>query len=1152
MINNHLANYPQLTAALELGEKIVYLCGAGASMALGDHQNSWSAWLNVGRMMLDPEQQAVFDELLGDRSPDALISAATYVLAQLKKCGQYESFMNETIGALRPAEQTLMDAVRKIWRARDLVATTNYDLLLENSIGTAYVTYEQPGEILSIIKGTVANKVIHLHGIYDHSAGIDNIIADGEQYRGILKNAGAQFIQNLLSTYPIIIVGCGGTVSDPNLSGFMQFMVDKLGLDIPYFFLMKEGDKPPALPANAVPVYYGTDYSDLPAFMEEISAYRLRNRSEVHSLIQLDPYETPLKVPSAFGRMHFSNRFNNFVGRQDEMQMLNAFLQTDRPILWWGVLGEGGIGKSRLLLEWLKTLPTNWFGFFARKNAELFAKFIPFTDTVIVLDYILGQEEQCARLIVELIEQFSRSHYRLRIILVERKQDDSADNWLSKLKGMFEVQDRLHFEQFQYLNGVTGINDASMLCLSALKEADEAYYVQEYLRAYMCAFMPQDDVSRGILSDVENVSGRVVCDYREALGESYRRPLYLNIFTEVWINREGAVEIRGVKQLLQVFFEREIERWRVLLCEDTLVNSYLKLLAVACVLGHFNITDVQGKNYLEKDCIRLSEFLDGRNDCVGKQGVFSDLFVWEDELEEHEDYDENWDGDYYIENTEAVFLQAYQKLDLSADEKLAFSAPYIKLNADPEEVFLQMLKGAGGLTKEEETRLEELHAENKRKAEELPDYAWVIEPELPDIIKEYVALYVVKDCDIVRFTKLARANSVFGLGEFLQRATEDWPEEELFQKMMVIPPKDVLDYFEFYFPLLANARRVIDYRPVEKELINTNATIVFARYEMELWYRIAIVLTERGEWERLLESAENFIEYAREAVDHPKVQERLTEVLGAYAVGLHNAEEADKLGQFLDSCDGFYEVYEDKRKLALFCVEKRGYLLHLRRCLNQPERIENEWNVVKKYMLAHKDDREICLCAITVANEFYDAIRRYGIHEQTCTEDLVMKLKELFVAQPLVEVAELLAVSTANLYMLHVNDVGECCDSPFEEIKGYFHAFPSSKRIRSTYATVCAEKYTKGFNRFRDVPPKVMKRLKDWYKQYPDEIEFRESYFHLLWAHLEYTQTYGMRAEEMRTFHEMEQLAKSANYDDYFEENQLQEEIELIRELYRY
>ena len=245
-------------------------------------------------------------------------------------------------------------------------------------------------------------------------------------------------------------------------------------------------------------------------------------------------------------------------------------------------------------------------------------------------------------------------------------------------------------------------------------------------------------------------------------------------------------------------------------------------------------------------------------------------------------------------------------------------------------------------------------------------------------------------------------------------------------------------------------------------------------------------------------------------------------------------------------------MYEGKRQLALFCVEKRGKLLHLRRYLNQPELMENEWAVVEKYMLAHKDDQEICRHAITVANEFYSGIRRYGINARQCTENLVMKLEDIFSTQPLDEVAGMLALATANLYMLCVKDDGKHCDSLFEKIKSYLNAFPRSKQVRSAYATVCAEKYTNGLNRVRDVPLKIMRRIKQWYNQYPGEIEFRESYFQLLFVHMEYAQTQGMKAEEKRTFHEMEQLAKGANYDEYLEENKLQRVIELLRRLHHY
>ena len=82
--------------------------------------------------------------------------------------------------------------------------------------------------------------------MYDERDCIDNIIADYIQYQTILRNSGAQFIQNLIGTNPIIIVGCGGPMEDPNLSGFMSIAYEKLGTsDIPYFYLMKSGDTIP-------------------------------------------------------------------------------------------------------------------------------------------------------------------------------------------------------------------------------------------------------------------------------------------------------------------------------------------------------------------------------------------------------------------------------------------------------------------------------------------------------------------------------------------------------------------------------------------------------------------------------------------------------------------------------------------------------------------------------------------------------------------------------------------------------------------------------------------------------------------------------------------------------------------------------------------
>lgn len=1172
MAHRHVSDYPALQRVLESQEKIVYLCGAGASMSLGRHRNSWGTWLDTGKSRLLPAERAEFDALAGSCSTHELISAATYLLERLKASGTYVDFMDETIGSLHPSDPVMIDAFRKICRAGDLTATTNYDLLLEETIGTGWVSYEKPGEILPVLNGSSPNRVIHLHGVYDKAAAVDSIIADGNQYRTILENAGAQFIQNLLGTHPLIIVGCGGTVSDPNLSVFMQFVTDKLGLSVPYFYLMKEGDSAPSLPPNAIPVSYGTGHDDLPDFLDEAASYRLRNRAEIRQLVQIDPYAAPKRLPSAFGRMHFSNRFSNFAGREAEQEQLNRFLHASDPILWWGVLGEGGIGKSRLLLEWLKALPANWYGFFARKDPKRFSGFVPFTDTVVVLDYVLGEEEPAALTIAALLRQFERTPYRLRLILVERRQAAGEENWLSKLSGCLPPEDRLSFESCRFLNGAASPDTAEFMRLEALSPEDERRYIRNYLNAYLPVFLEPAEAA-AYLADLDAVGEAIQALFRSALEEPYWRPLYLSMFIEVWVNKTGAVDITGAKQLLKAYLEKETGRWKVLLKDGHLVNSYLRLLAMACVTEQFNITDVSGENCLQEDCGRLSAFLDEQDRCPGTQSVFADLFIEQDELETYDPEDglllhvhdqlsqsgapplaeDLALGDGFFPEEDPVPDEApSREKPMPRDEVFAFLAPYIKVEANPEEFYLCLLNGAGALSEEEARRLAELQDERIRKVEELPDYAWIIAPAFPDIIREYLVLHVVKLREAVPFTRLARANSVLGLGQFLTRAIEDWPEEPLFQKMLKTPPKDVLDYFEFYIPWLADARIIPDFSPLEDILLQGEGTFPFARYEMELWGRIAIVLTERESWDRLLDSARRFVQYVSEAHDHPKVQERTAEILEGYAVGLHNAAEAEKLAQFLDRCDELARDHPDMPGLALFCCDNRAKLIHLRRYLNREEAVEQDWAVIAGYLISHLEDRDICLRGVEAAEEYFTTLQRSGADIYQPTRELAALLERVYAQLPIPKVAEPLAVVTANLYMGALRRTQDHSEELFQKLQQIFKRFSGSKRIRSAYASVCGKMYAARENRTRDVPSKLMGKLKKWSAQYPDDIEFQEALFDVTLYHLTYARGQGLRAEELRAFHELERIAKTASYAVYLEENTLLPQVEQLRQLFGY
>lgn len=130
--------------------------------------------------------------------------------------------------------------------------------------------------------------LFHLVIMQKGATNMDDIVADQKQYEDVLANQGAQFIQNLISTCTLVILGCGTTVDDPNLKGFMSFASKQLHLNIPYFYLHKAGDDLSDLGPNVIPVCYGMEYSDLSNAVEDMANYRIRTRYRDSGIIRVE------------------------------------------------------------------------------------------------------------------------------------------------------------------------------------------------------------------------------------------------------------------------------------------------------------------------------------------------------------------------------------------------------------------------------------------------------------------------------------------------------------------------------------------------------------------------------------------------------------------------------------------------------------------------------------------------------------------------------------------------------------------------------------------------------------------------------------------------------------------------------------------------
>lgn len=1138
MATRHISEYPQLLNTVLSTQKVVYLCGAGASMSLGSHRLSWANWIIEGKKYLTMPEQGELDRRIGSWTSEELIDAATFLLGSLKRSDLYRTFMDKTIGVLHPTNMEFKDVLSKMWRAGDLITTTNYDIQIEETLSAKGISYECPAEILSVIRSSTENKVIHLHGMYDRRNNIDNIIADDSQYHMVLRNSGAQFIQNLIGTHPIIIVGCGGTMEDPNLSGFMSFACEKLGgANIPYFFLMKDGDTMPDLPANAIPVFYGDDYMDLPFFLSEIAVTRLQRMAGLRSIVSVNPYLKRRTVTSAFGRMHFSNGFNPFVGRVSELNALNAFLQSNEKFLWQTVLGEGGIGKSRLILEWMKTMPSNWFGFFALKRPEAAYQFTPFTDTVVAFDYVLGQEQQCADMIAAFIEVFSVSPYKLRIVLLERHQKLSEDDWLTVLKRKMPSEARLEFETGTYPN--------SVLTIGMLSEKDKLSYIENYLDAYLPLLNTSPFVEK-CRADKANTAKTIQAAFRDSMKLPCLRPLFLSVFIEVWLSKEGHTKLTSAEELLSEYLNKEKKRWKQILGDDALVDSYLRVLSVACIVKTFNITDVRGTNYLEEDCEKLISFFDARSERPGADNLFEDLFVSVSEQEDEQDRTMLFDLLYNEVNKKSKKIANGDSLEsLEQDEKFSLLAPYIKVDANPQEVYLDMLVRADAATEEEKQKLVQLQKQRIQKEKTLPDHAWFLEPCFPDIINEYIVAYAVNERNAERFAKLVRSNSVLDLANFISLALDDWPENSIFQKIAVTPPEEELNTSEYYLGLMLRIAEIKDITAVEDVLLERDP--IFQRYELELWRRIAIVLTDRGDTNRLFDSSVKYACFIKELSGQMMVRDEAADAMEAYCVGLHNAEAVDEYALFLEKCKDLVRLLDGNRRIAMCCCQNYGRLMHLQLYENQATEIQQEWNSIVEILKQCNYDEDICKTAVSAANEyFHTLIQRKKDDELAKLED---SMDQVHQESGLCEAAEIAALCLANLY----KSGGQRKITPeiYEKVKKYLRNFPESMRIRAAFIITSEAIYSQSAE-YKRVPDRIINDANKWSMQYPSEIEFQEGYFGLLFSRLKYAQEQDMRNEQRRVFREMKKVAGRANYSEYNEHNQLMDTVEMLQIMFGY
>ncbi len=580
-MKTEIGKYPEFQKAI-CNDELVYLFGTGISGALTDQSFGWWKWIVDGIHHLKDSKLAASLEtsLEDDSSTDNIIRVVGEVLKNAKADGVYDDWMKKSFETYPIVNHALAETLKKLLLTQDVFVTTNYDRLLEQATGLSSLSYAEPDQAFAMLDRRESRSVLHIHGIYDSSRGLDNIIADEDQYQIICNDKGAQFIQHILSTRTLIFVGCGKTTEDANIAQFIRFAKEWLNMDRTYYFLHNSTKNFDGMPDNIKLIPYGDQNEDLPAFLEDMAQLRIRAKIEASPLIERTLYTERNHDVYGLSEYHFSKEYLKFCGRRMELGQLKRFAEDDKKFLWWAVTGQGGAGKSRLAYELMRHIDLDYFAFFINPNAaEIHLNaFVPFHDTFVIVDYIKGNEAQIAQMVMGLEEKFRDTWYRLRILFLERDNQLLTGSWYQKLESSLTRAFRSEFKDAEY-NRIITSNAHRFICLDDLD--DEA--VMELI-GNICK-------KRGLPADRYR-DEQLKYEYAQKFEQLKFRPLFLQMYVEAWIDN-GCVQVdyRSYQDLLKGVLNKEQERILAAVDHDMAAcSALLRLMIRAGIQGELPVS----------------------------------------------------------------------------------------------------------------------------------------------------------------------------------------------------------------------------------------------------------------------------------------------------------------------------------------------------------------------------------------------------------------------------------------------------------------------------------------------------------------------------------------------------------------------------------